>query len=78
MPSILSSFNQWGAFVFFGVWCAVAIVYTYLVIPEVAGLSVEEIEQLFKGPWFNAYRTTEQVIVRAHPEAGIENPNKLE
>ncbi|KAM3497231.1 hypothetical protein MY10362_009414 [Beauveria mimosiformis] len=58
MPSILSSFNDWGAFLFFGAWCLVAIVYTFLVIPEVSGLTVEEIDEIFKGSWFNAYQTS--------------------
>lgn len=25
-------------------------------VPETAGLSVEEIDDIFKGPWFNAYK----------------------
>ncbi|KAG5659680.1 hypothetical protein KAF25_002239 [Fusarium avenaceum] len=75
MPSILTSFNQWGAFVFFGAWCAVAIVYTYLMIPEIAGLSVEEIEDLFRGPWFNAHKRTKQIIVQGIVEEGNENGN---
>ncbi|VUC37192.1 unnamed protein product [Clonostachys rosea] len=70
MPSILSSFNQWGAFVFFGAWCAVAILYTYLMIPEVSGLTVEEIEEMFKGPWLNAYRTNRLSAIEGHAEAG--------
>ncbi|KAG5750544.1 hypothetical protein H9Q70_006814 [Fusarium xylarioides] len=73
MPSILSSFNQWGAFLFFGAWCAVAIVYTYLMIPEVSGLSVEEIEDLFRGPWFNAHRRTKQMVVHGVIENGKED-----
>lgn len=70
MPSILSSFNQWGAFLFFAAWCAVAILYTYLMIPEVSGLNVEEIEEIFKGPWFKAYRTARRTDIEGHPEDG--------
>ncbi|KAJ5179208.1 hypothetical protein N7492_002418 [Penicillium capsulatum] len=70
MPSILSSFNQWGAFLFFAGWCAVAIVYTYLMVPEVAGLSVEEIEELFRGPWFNAHRHKKPRVIDGELEAG--------
>lgn len=29
-------------------------------VPEIAGLSVEEIDALFKGPWFNAFRKPKQ------------------
>lgn len=25
-------------------------------VPEVAGLSVEEVDKIFEGPWFNAFR----------------------
>lgn len=58
MPSILSAFHQWGAFLFFGAWCVVAIIYTFLMVPEVSGLTVEEIEDTFKGSWFVAYQTS--------------------
>lgn len=51
LPSLLSRTNNWGAFVFFASWCAAAILYVYLLVPEIAGLSVEEIERVFSGPW---------------------------
>lgn len=69
MPSILSTFKQWGAFLFFAAWCLVAIIYTFLVIPEVAGLTVEEIEEIFQGPWFNAYQTSKRRrVIEARPD----------
>ncbi|KAM3438150.1 hypothetical protein MY4824_003393 [Beauveria thailandica] len=74
MPSILSSFNGWGAFLFSGAWCLVAIVYTFLVIPEVSGLAVEEIDDIFKGSWFNAYqisRRRQVVKGRNYTEASM-------
>jgi hypothetical protein len=39
-------------------------------IPEVSGLTVEEIEDIFKGPWFNAYQTTRKTAIEGHPEDG--------
>lgn len=67
MPSILSSFHQWGAFLFFAAWCLIAFIYTFLVIPEVSGLTVEEIEDIFQGSWFNAHQTSKRLkIVEAH------------
>lgn len=33
------------------------MIYVFFVVPEIAGLSVEEIEQVFRGSWFKAYRT---------------------
>ncbi|KAI9926523.1 hypothetical protein MW887_004291 [Aspergillus wentii] len=56
LPSLLSRTNNWGAFVFFAAWCATAILYVYLLVPEIAGLSVEEIDAIFRGPWIMARR----------------------
>ncbi|KAH8649985.1 putative sugar transporter [Xylariales sp. PMI_506] len=65
-PSLLAQTNNWGAFIFFAMWCFIAFVYVYLMVPEIAGLSVEEIDFLFKGPWFNAYKRSK------HPQGVIE------
>lgn len=51
LPSLLSRTNNWGAFIFFAAWCSVALLYVYLLVPEIAGLSVEEIDRIFNGPW---------------------------
>jgi len=32
-------------------------------VPEISGLSVEEIDDLFKGSWFNAFKPTQQLAV---------------
>lgn len=56
IPSLLTSTHQWGAFIFFAAWCAVAWLYVFFMVPEVASMSVEEIDSLFKGPWFQAWR----------------------
>jgi hypothetical protein len=56
VPSLLEKTNEWGAFIFFASWCFISLIYVYLMVPEVAGLSVEEIDEIFKGPWFNAYK----------------------
>lgn len=57
---LLQATNNWGAFLFYAACCALALLYVFLVVPEVAGLSVEEIDDIFKGSWFNAYRRTRQ------------------
>ncbi|KAJ5157918.1 uncharacterized protein N7482_009018 [Penicillium canariense] len=62
MPSILSDMNNWGAFLFFAGWCFTALCYVYLMVPELSGLSVEEVDNVFKGPWLNARRSTKHVI----------------
>ncbi|KAK5994504.1 Quinate permease-like protein [Cladobotryum mycophilum] len=61
LPSLLESTDNWGAFLFFSGWCFLSLLYVFLVIPEVAGLSVEELDRLFTGPWFNAYKRRKQV-----------------
>ena len=57
-PSILKNMDNWGAFVFYAGWCACALIYVYLAVPEIATLSLEEMNEVFKGSWFKAYRTT--------------------
>ncbi|KAH6886302.1 general substrate transporter [Thelonectria olida] len=51
-PSILSSMNNWGAFIFFATWCLVSLIYVFLAVPETAGLPVEHFDALFEGPWW--------------------------
>ncbi|KAF4461053.1 quinate transport, partial [Fusarium albosuccineum] len=62
IPSLLKTTDNWGAFLFFAGWCFLALIYAFFMVPEISGLSVEEIDHLFKGSWFNAYRR-----VRQHP-----------
>lgn len=57
MPNILSNMDNWGAFIFFAGWCFIALVYVFLMVPEIAGLSMEEMDAIFSGPWFTAWRS---------------------
>lgn len=57
-PSLLEKTNNWGAFIFFAAFCFIALLYVYLIVPEISGLSVQEIDHLFKGPWLNAHRSS--------------------
>lgn len=61
LPSLLEKTDNWGAFLFFAAWCFISLFYVYLLVPEVVGLSVEEIDVLFKGPWFNAFKRSRQI-----------------
>ena len=70
LPSLLSDTNNWGAFLFFAGWCFIALIYVYLMVPEVAGLSVEEIDDLFRGPWFNAYKRSKRAAILTSVESG--------
>ncbi|OAA80696.1 General substrate transporter [Akanthomyces lecanii RCEF 1005] len=54
MPSLLKNTDNWGSFIFFAGWCGIALLYVYLVVPEIAGLSVEEMDVVFTGPWLAA------------------------
>ncbi|KPI37838.1 Hexose transporter HXT15 [Cyphellophora attinorum] len=62
VPSLLKETDDWGAFIFFASWCLISLVYVFFCVPEVAGLSVEEIEEVFKGSWFNAYKRSKAAI----------------
>jgi hypothetical protein len=54
-PSILSSMDNWGAFIFFAGWCVISLVYVFFSVPETAGLSIEQLDAVFRGPWYKAY-----------------------
>ncbi|KAF2011988.1 putative transporter [Aaosphaeria arxii CBS 175.79] len=51
-PALLNAMNQWGAFVFFVAWCVVALIYSYIMVPETAGRALENMDALFEGPWW--------------------------
>ena len=51
LPSLLTRTDNWGAFIFFASWCFAALIYVYLLVPEIAGLSVEDNDRVFNGPW---------------------------
>lgn len=60
VPSLLSKTHSWGAFLFFAAWCFIAILYVYFMVPELAGLRVEEIDGVFTGLWFTAHRQSKR------------------
>ncbi|SCO76669.1 related to quinate transport protein [Fusarium oxysporum] len=74
IPSLLKTTDNWGAFLFFAGWCFLALIYVFFMVPEISGLSVEEIDYLFKGSWFNAYKRA-----RRHPviDSVEDGKNKL-
>lgn len=61
-PSLLAQTHNWGAFLFFAGWCLTAAIYVYFMVPEVAGLTVEEIDHLFAGSWFNAHKRAKRLV----------------
>ncbi|CAG9981075.1 unnamed protein product [Clonostachys byssicola] len=56
MPSILTNMDNWGAFIFFAGWCLVSLIYVFFTVPELAGVSVEQLDDLFTGPWWQIYK----------------------
>ncbi|KAL1875488.1 hypothetical protein VTK73DRAFT_10038 [Phialemonium thermophilum] len=63
-PSILSSMDNWGAFLFFAGWCFLALVYVFLTVPEISGLNMEQTDELFKGPWFSIRRRSKKHVLQ--------------
>ena len=51
-PSILSSMDRWGAFIFFAAWCFVALIYVFLMVPETSGRTLESMDKLFEHRWY--------------------------
>lgn len=56
-PSMLSSMHTWGTFLFFAVWCLIAIVYAFFCVPETAGLSLEQMDYVFQRPIYKMRHT---------------------
>ncbi|KPM38585.1 hypothetical protein AK830_g8000 [Neonectria ditissima] len=76
IPSLLKKTDNWGAFLFFAGWCFLSLIYVFVMVPEVSGLSVEEIDHLFKGPWFNAYKRPQKRTVIESVEVSNDERNE--
>lgn len=55
-PSMLKSMDNWGTFLFFAGWCFIALLYVYVAVPETVGLSMEAMDKLFEGPFWQMSR----------------------
>lgn len=86
MPLLGSRTDDWGAFLFFAGWGFLSLVYVFLAVPETAGLSLEQTDALFKGPWLIAYRSKKPLhsepsviegIDAAEPRYVIRNAHKI-
>lgn len=68
---MLKSMDNWGTFLFFAGWCAIALLYVFVAVPETAGLSLEAIDKLFEGPFWQmskqAKKQRENAMVIASP-----------
>ncbi len=65
LPSLLENTNNWGAFIFFAGWCGFSLLYVYLLVPEISGMSVEEMDSVFTGPWLAARKYKKPAAVAA-------------
>lgn len=62
-PNLLAATDNWGAFLFYASCCFLALVYVFFMVPETTGISVEQIDVIFKGPWFKAYKRHNQIEI---------------
>ena len=76
-PNMLVGLKVWGAFAFWGTICAIGIVVLGIVVPETKGIAMEEMEQLFAGRWFMAWRARKD-FDRDGPFAGNASNEKVE
>jgi hypothetical protein len=49
---MLKSMDNWGTFLFFAGWCFLSLIYVFVAVPETAGLSLEQLDVLFEGPFW--------------------------
>jgi hypothetical protein len=74
IPSLLAETDKWGAFIFFAAFNCLALAYVFFMVPEIAGLGVEEMDNLFRGPWFNAYKRPRELSLLT----GVDTEDKME
>lgn len=55
-PTMFSSLDVWGAYVFWACVCAVGLVVLGLWAPETKGVPMERMADLFSGPWYMGWR----------------------
>jgi hypothetical protein len=49
---MLKNMDNWGTFLFFAGWCFLSLIYVFVAVPETAGLSLEQLDVLFEGPFW--------------------------
>lgn len=75
--SILSSMDNWGAFIFFAAWCFISLLYVFTSVPETAGLSLEQLDALFEGPFWQTHSQAKKLkqgrVIEGSEEGSVEN-----
>ncbi|CAO2658863.1 Nn.00g065860.m01.CDS01 [Neocucurbitaria sp. VM-36] len=79
--SMLSSMDNWGAFIFFAGWCFISLLYVWTSVPETAGLSLEQLDALFEGPFWqtNAQAKKQRQlanVIESAETGSVENINE--
>lgn len=74
---MLASMHNWGTFLFFAGWCFVALVYVFVAVPETAGLSLEQLDALFEGPFWQMRtkankQRTRIAVIDSHESGSVE------
>jgi hypothetical protein len=75
---MLTSMDNWGAFIFFAGWCFISLLYVWSSVPETAGLSLEQLDALFEGPfWQTASQARKQRqladVIESRETESVEN-----
>jgi sugar porter (SP) family MFS transporter len=70
-PSILSSMDIWGAFLFFVGWCIIALLYTLAFVPETSGISLDEMDALFQRPMYSMRKSLPKATEEENGEKKI-------
>lgn len=71
--------HQWGAFLLFVGWCMIALVYSYISVPETAGRALENMDEIFEQPWYKMRQTAQATgVSKQDIEAGEEKSESYE
>lgn len=49
---MIEAMDTWGAFLFYFVICAILLLFVIFFLPETAGYSLEQMDELFDKPWY--------------------------
>lgn len=79
---MLKSMDNWGCFLFFAGWCFISLIYVFVAVPETAGLSLEHIDALFEGPFWQMYgkaRKQRQIadVIESRQSESVEDVNSV-
>ena len=56
VPIMMPALHVWGGFLFFAIVCAIGLVILFLMAPETNRVPMEEMDDLFAGPWYTGWK----------------------